>query len=183
MTAAEIILQLKNVRRSGKGWSARCPAHQDRQNSLSVAEGRNGKVLLYCFAGCQFKDIVGALNLNAHDLRPASRRFQQVHRKDSRRIVREAVVEEFEAWRNYHIRRLNDKYRLLGEACLRAREVLCRDPENAGAQDAIEIFANAEAELCRALDFLLCTKASEWLERDSTPAEIFEAWRARRAPC
>ena len=30
-------------RRSGAGWSAKCPAHDDRKASLSVSEGTDGR--------------------------------------------------------------------------------------------------------------------------------------------
>ena len=46
--------------RSGSSWMARCPAHEDREPSLSLTE-RNGKVLVKCFAGCQQRDVVEAL--------------------------------------------------------------------------------------------------------------------------
>ena len=42
---------LKNVQPSGGEWSARCPAHRDRVNSLSISEGADGRVLLHCHAG------------------------------------------------------------------------------------------------------------------------------------
>lgn len=49
-------------RRAGKGWLAFCPAHDDRDTrSLSVAEGDDGKPLLYCFKGCEFPAIAAAI--------------------------------------------------------------------------------------------------------------------------
>jgi hypothetical protein len=39
-----VLSRLKGVRRSGNGWSALCPAHDDKRQSLSVAEGRDGRV-------------------------------------------------------------------------------------------------------------------------------------------
>jgi len=54
---------LKNVKGSNGQYSARCPAHDDRQNSLSVKIDRD-RVLLHCFAGCQTEDILRALNLS-----------------------------------------------------------------------------------------------------------------------
>ena len=39
MTPVERILdRLSGVKKSGKGWSAPCPAHDDRRPSLSVSE-------------------------------------------------------------------------------------------------------------------------------------------------
>lgn len=57
-----VLSRLDAVRRSGAGWVARCPAHEDREPSLSVGIGREGHVLLHCFAGCAFPDIVAALD-------------------------------------------------------------------------------------------------------------------------
>ena len=63
MRLPEILHRLNNVKRSGDGYSARCPAHRDRLNSLSVRGGKGGKVLLYCHAGCAFGAITKALGL------------------------------------------------------------------------------------------------------------------------
>ena len=68
-SAVETVLgKLENVRRSGRGWTARCPAHEDRENSLSVGVGDDGRVLLKCFAGCEVEAIVASLRLTMQDL-------------------------------------------------------------------------------------------------------------------
>src|SRR5258708_4426148 len=77
MAAAEIAHALKG-RRSGKGFIARCVAHEDRSPSLSIADGTDGRVLVKCHAGCDQLDVLAALrrlNLldNAERERPASR--------------------------------------------------------------------------------------------------------------
>ena len=54
-------------RRSGDGYSARCPSHDDANPSLSVSNG-DGKVLLHCHAGCALDDVRDALDLTAADL-------------------------------------------------------------------------------------------------------------------
>jgi len=59
-----------NPRQRGEDYSAKCPAHEDRSPSLSVATGDGGKVLLHCFAGCSHVDIVAALELRQSDLFP-----------------------------------------------------------------------------------------------------------------
>lgn len=56
-------------RGSGQRWSARCPAHDDRSPSLSVTD-RGGTVFVHCHAGCEQEDVVTALGLAFHDLRP-----------------------------------------------------------------------------------------------------------------
>jgi hypothetical protein len=46
------VAQRLNAKRNGKGYMAKCPAHADRRASLSISEGRDGRVLLHCHAGC-----------------------------------------------------------------------------------------------------------------------------------
>lgn len=62
---------LSRVGPSGNGWSACCPAHDDRNPSLSVSEGEDGRVLIYCHAGCAVTDIIEAMGLSMSDLQPA----------------------------------------------------------------------------------------------------------------
>ena len=63
-----VLERLENVTEIFAGWTARCPAHRDHCNSLSVAEGTDGKALVFCHAGCKFKEIVDALGLSVRDL-------------------------------------------------------------------------------------------------------------------
>jgi hypothetical protein len=68
MTAAALADTLR-ARRVGAGrWMAKCPAHQDRNPSLSIAEGQNGYILLACHAGCTVEAILYALNLTVADI-------------------------------------------------------------------------------------------------------------------
>jgi hypothetical protein len=63
-----ILNNLAKVKKSGKGYTACCPAHTDKGPSLSVREGDDGRVLLHCFAGCATADVVAALGLTMADL-------------------------------------------------------------------------------------------------------------------
>ena len=40
---------------------ARCPAHDDREPSLSISDAKDGKVLVRCHAGCDQRDVIAAL--------------------------------------------------------------------------------------------------------------------------
>jgi hypothetical protein len=70
MPAIDLVLsRLDAVRACGPDrWTARCPAHPDRRPSLSIRRGERG-VLLRCFAGCAYRDILAALGLAPADLR------------------------------------------------------------------------------------------------------------------
>lgn len=62
-------LKLEKVKPAGKGFIARCPAHDDRAQSLSFCVGRKpGSVLLNCFAGCSSAAILEAMDLTMEDL-------------------------------------------------------------------------------------------------------------------
>jgi putative DNA primase/helicase len=79
--AADLAARLKGKRSSGgKGWTARCPAHDDRRASLSIAEGEAGALLLHCHAGCTFERI-----LKAAGVEPAKPNGQE--RSSKSRIV------------------------------------------------------------------------------------------------
>jgi 5S rRNA maturation endonuclease (ribonuclease M5) len=60
LTAREIAAALHRGRKSGAGYVASCPAHEDRNPSLSLTE-RDGKILAHCHAGCDQKSVVAAL--------------------------------------------------------------------------------------------------------------------------
>jgi hypothetical protein len=68
MSAEAILERLQGVRRNGAGWTARCPAHQDRSPSLSVRNGEGGRILVHCFAGCTVDGICAGLGITVADL-------------------------------------------------------------------------------------------------------------------
>ena len=50
-----------------QAWISRCPGHSDRTPSLSLKVGEAGRVLANCHAGCELKNIAGALGLQVGD--------------------------------------------------------------------------------------------------------------------
>jgi hypothetical protein len=64
---ARVLARLKGVRRNGSGWKALCPAHSDKNPSLSIRED-NRKILLHCFAGCSGEAICAAAGIEMRDL-------------------------------------------------------------------------------------------------------------------
>lgn len=49
-----------DARPSGAGYTALCPAHKDRDPSLSITPGRSVAWVLHCHAGCETPDIADA---------------------------------------------------------------------------------------------------------------------------
>ena len=58
---AEPIVKALGGRKAGNGWIARCPAHDDRNPSMSLSTGKDGKVLVRCHAGCDQAKVINAL--------------------------------------------------------------------------------------------------------------------------
>ncbi len=112
MSADELLSKLDRVRVHGTNkWSARCPAHPDRNPSLAIAEGERG-LLVKCWAGCTLDEITRSLGLtvselfydrnpNPHELRKAQRLREQERQRRVRqqRIdgLRVATLREAEA--------------------------------------------------------------------------------------
>jgi len=71
---SNVLSRLKGVRHCGNGWKAHCPAHDDRRQSLHVSEGKDGRILAHCHAGCSIEDICAAIALTVKDLFPEPER-------------------------------------------------------------------------------------------------------------
>jgi 5S rRNA maturation endonuclease (ribonuclease M5) len=69
-----VLDRLSGVRSSNGSHVALCPAHDDRQQSLSVSEGDDGRALLHCHAGCTTDDVLAAVKLELTDLFAAAHR-------------------------------------------------------------------------------------------------------------
>ena len=90
--AAEIASALGAVQIPGAGpsdkrWQARCPAHNDHTPSLSISEAKDGTVLLYCHAHCEFSAIVEAAGFKVAQM------FADSVRKPTRAELRKMIKE------------------------------------------------------------------------------------------
>lgn len=71
MKTTELVELLTGVKKTGNDkWQAKCPAHDDRQASLSITTTMDGKTLLHCHAGCETSAVLDALGLSSKDLFP-----------------------------------------------------------------------------------------------------------------
>jgi hypothetical protein len=79
MKIEDFLSRLQKVKKTGpNNWLACCPAHDDKNPSLTVATGDNGGIVVKCFPGCSFEEIISSLGLQAHELmpeRPEGREF------------------------------------------------------------------------------------------------------------
>lgn len=87
----------KGPTRSGS-YRAKCPAHEDRVESLSMAE-RDGKILLYCHAGCPYELVASKIReKHGLDVSGNSRGFVAASPHDGTPPVAEYVYTD-DSWR------------------------------------------------------------------------------------
>jgi putative DNA primase/helicase len=58
---AETIAKALGGKKVGDQWLCRCPAHDDHDPSLAVRDSKDGRLLVYCYTGCNARDILAAL--------------------------------------------------------------------------------------------------------------------------
>lgn len=93
MNIQEFLSRLDGVKQSGAGYIARCPHHDDKQQSLGISEGSDGRILLNCFAGCETRDIVKVMSLEMKDLFPENGRGDLLDgRYDNKLLTVEALA-------------------------------------------------------------------------------------------
>jgi hypothetical protein len=101
-----VVSRMKGVKQHGDSFMAVCPAHQDKSPSLSLSRAGDGRALVHCFAGCDPRDVLGAVGLEMRDLFPENmsqdqrrefRRIKVEHQRDSERLIIEIAKAEAEA--------------------------------------------------------------------------------------
>lgn len=76
MDLSSLLSRLQNVKKSGNGWIARCPAHDDRVPSLSLFWGRDGRLHAHCHIGCKLSEILAATGLENVEI--VSKKIQHI---------------------------------------------------------------------------------------------------------
>jgi hypothetical protein len=77
----DVLERLNGVQKSGEGWAAFCPAHNDTGGrSLTVSEGDDGRALVHCHKDCSTREVIDAIGLDWKDMFP-----KPVKRADKKR--------------------------------------------------------------------------------------------------
>lgn len=143
---ADALADLLHARRTGPGrWMARCPAHNDREPSLSIREGRDGRALINCFAGCALPSILSSAGLQLRDLFAGPphtpKEAEEAARQRAQRDAAGAAERQAE-------RVLADRYRKLGAVCDALAATLARTPDDAPDGNALtKLYHDALARL------------------------------------
>jgi hypothetical protein len=146
VTAEDVLALLQKARRTGPGkGSGCCPAHDDGRPSLDVATGKDGRVLLRCHAGCEFLDIVAALQLDPRQFFPRDDQPWSPPRRPAPRADPDADVRDlFE--RLCRLReppppeRFRDELRLVGHLLFRGTRGYAELPPGFRAAVSVETF-------------------------------------------
>lgn len=94
MIVDTLLERLERVRQaSGNNWTARCPAHKDKEPSLSISVA-DGRVLLMCHAGCQTFDILQAIGMQWSDIFESDDRIERDTSLYATRLWNDAVVDQ-----------------------------------------------------------------------------------------
>ena len=118
MTYEQILTHFKIQKQYEDKAQCVCPAHTDRQASLTVSRGRNSTIL-YCHAKCDYRDILSAVGLATRDLyyddsKPQSGSWRAyIEKREGRRI--EAIYNYVDYQTGNY---LYTKLRLAGEKML-----------------------------------------------------------------
>ena len=148
MTIDDLLPLLGAVRRTSRGFTARCPAHDDTNPSLSICDGDRA-VLVKCWAGCALSAITQAIGLKVSDLF-----FDVQHPRGSRPKMRAAGGKRLAIGFSFELAALD--HRLRAETILKEAAIVCIS----GLADT-------------ALDQLLHVVSSAYLDYDR--ARLFES--------
>lgn len=70
----QLLSGLENVRPDNNGYNAKCPVHEDNENSLVIgtkgSRAGDGRILVHCQAGCDVRSVVMAAGMSMGQLFP-----------------------------------------------------------------------------------------------------------------
>ena len=156
--------KLANVSRDGK--SARCPAHDDRRNSLALDEGEDGQALLHCHAGCAIEDVVAAKGLTMRDLFP-----RENGKPPTEHLVATYEYKDENGWLLFRKHRYLPKRFVLDRKLTGIRRVLYRLPELIAADPQAWVFVVEGEKDCDRLVTRGLVATSSPFGASETPSE------------
>ncbi len=104
MTYAAAIARALGGRKSGAGWVCKCVAHDDRSPSLSICDGKDGRILVKCFSGCDGRNIIDALDRRG--LWPERKRKREGNARSKPKPANASRVTHLDADRSAIVRQL-----------------------------------------------------------------------------
>lgn len=86
--------RLDKVKQKGQGsWVACCPAHSDTSPSLAIDVGKDGRLLLHCWAGCSNLDVITSVGVSWEELYPEEdRHYNSIARRNG---IKERTTDDY----------------------------------------------------------------------------------------
>lgn len=187
MGARDFLHLFESVKRAGDGWTALCPTHDDRRNSLSIADGDNGGILLHCHpnAGCTYEGIAQAAGIierngnghrqrEKHGYRPDSEATASYDYRDEHGEVLYQVL-RFDNPKDFRPRVPNGRGGFKRGLPKTVRRVLYRLPELLASDKQATVFiveGEKDADRLASLGFIATTNvggADKWLVEYNDP--------------
>lgn len=114
----DLLDRLHGVRRSGTGWIALCPVHEDHSPSLAIRAGRTRPAVALCRAcGARYREVLKAVGLTDGEAPPEHAAYIRPARDEREAAFRDVLADGTrEPWaRNLLRYAASDLYRALGE--------------------------------------------------------------------
>lgn len=91
---SNFLSRLEKVKQRGQGsWIACCPAHSDTTPSLAIDVGKDGRLLLKCWAGCSNLDVISAVGVSWAELYPPEdRHYNSIARRNG---IKERTTDDY----------------------------------------------------------------------------------------
>ncbi|MDA2928729.1 hypothetical protein MYX84_02100 [Acidobacteria bacterium AH-259-O06] len=162
MTAAAIAERLQ-ARPAGAGrWVAKCPSHSDKSPSLSIRQTRDGKTLLFCFAGCPTETVLASVGLQWSDLFPNCPATPR-RPVDPKAVLRQSAERGLRAWAKRTGRKICDELLRRNKLVTAGENRLRRDLGNAGGWELLSLGYVGLTELEYLADLLDSHRPADWL--------------------
>ena len=91
-TVENVLAALGEYTKTGSGYKARCPAHNDSSPSLSISEGDNGKAVVCCHAGCTQDAVMAKLGYSAREANASRASKPNKDKPRNRHATAEAAI-------------------------------------------------------------------------------------------
>ena len=143
MNAEEFAGLCDKSKRTERGFTACCPAHDDRSPSLSIRDADDGKVLIHCHAGCSPGAITAAVGVGLDEMMPAVQFGPTAKRAYAKRKTRDryqaALLEELYVMTM--ITQARESQRVNTDAESKASRAIPNDPLEREIQSARRLIA------------------------------------------
>ena len=159
MTPEEVARHF-NAKPAGPGrWNTRCSAHHpDKNPSLDIGTGDDGRALVICRAGCPTSEVLRAAGLSFRDLFPDRDQFIADPGLEARRREQRTL----KTWADELGKKLAKELLSRNRFLTAGEKLLARDPDNQLGWQFLQVAYRGTSELEWIADLLASRDPSDW---------------------